>query len=74
MLPLTEAAKHPHMAAREVYVDHEGLLQPAPAPRFSRTEARLSTGPSAPGDGTRAVLEAWGVAGVDGLLKSGAVR
>lgn len=73
ILPLTEAAGHPHMQAREVYVEHEGLLQPAPAPRFSRTEARLSTGPSRPGDGTRAVLEAWGVDGVDGLLESGAV-
>ena len=72
ILPMTEAAQHPHIAAREVYVERDGLLQPAPAPRFSRTEATLSTGPSKPGDGTRAVLEAWGVSGVEDLLGSGA--
>jgi alpha-methylacyl-CoA racemase len=72
VLPLTEAARHPHLAAREVYVERDGLLQPAPAPRFSRTEATLSTGPSRPGGGTRAVLEAWGVRDVEDLLSSGA--
>ena len=72
ILPLTEAAQHPHMAAREVYVERDGLLQPAPAPRFSRTGATLTTGPSVPGGGTREVLEAWGVDGVDALLESGA--
>ncbi|WP_148573183.1 CaiB/BaiF CoA transferase family protein [Nocardioides caldifontis] len=73
VLPATEAAEHPHMKAREVYVERDGLLQPAPAPRFSRTQPTLTTGPSKPGDGTRAVLEAWGVGGVDALLESGAV-
>ena len=72
ILPLTEAAQHPHMAAREVYVERDGLLQPAPAPRFSRTEATLTTGPSVPGGGTRAVLEAWGVSDVTSLIDSGA--
>ena len=73
VLPMTEAAEHPHMKARGVYVEHAGLLQPAPAPRFSRTEVGLSTGPSVPGGGTREVLEAWGVEGVEALLESGAV-
>jgi alpha-methylacyl-CoA racemase len=73
VLPATEAASHPHLQAREVYVEHGGLLQPNPAPRFSRTAPTLTTGPSRPGDGTRAVLEAWGVEGVDKLLDSGAV-
>ena len=39
IIPLTEAMEHPHMAAREVFVEHEGVRQPAPAPRFSRTTA-----------------------------------
>src|SRR4051794_4420957 len=73
VLPLTEAAQHPHLRSREVYVDNGGLLQPAPAPRFSRTPASLSTGPSTPGGSTRAVLEAWGIDDVEGLLASGAV-
>lgn len=72
ILPLTEAARHPHLAARETYVERDGILQPSPAPRFSRTGATLTTGPSVPGGGTREVLEAWGVAGVDALLASGA--
>jgi alpha-methylacyl-CoA racemase len=72
VLPMTEAAQHPHLRAREVYVENDGLLQPAPAPRFSRTGPTLTTGPSKPGAGTRAVLEAWGVPDVDHLLESGA--
>ncbi len=72
VLPMTEAAGHPHLRARGAYVEHEGVLQPAPAPRFSRTPATLTTGPSRPGGDTRAVLDAWGVEGVDGLLASGA--
>jgi alpha-methylacyl-CoA racemase len=72
VLPTTEAAGHPHLEARGVYVEHDGLLQPAPAPRFSRTSASLTTGPSRPGGATRAVLEAWGVTDVDSLLEWGA--
>jgi alpha-methylacyl-CoA racemase len=72
VLPMTEAAQHPHMAARGVYVERGGHLQPAPAPRFSRTGASLGSGPSVPGAGTAEVLRAWGVADVDALLASGA--
>ena len=72
ILPLTEAAEHPHLKARGTYVDRDGVLQPAPAPRFSRTEATLTTGPSVPGGMTREALTAWGVADVDALIDSGA--
>jgi len=72
VLPLTEAARHPHLAARGTYVDRDGVLQPAPAPRFSRTEASLTTGPSVPGGQTREALTAWGVPDVDALVESGA--
>ena len=72
VLPLTEAAEHPHLKARGTYVDRDGVLQPAPAPRFSRTQATLTTGPSAPGGQTREALTAWGVADVDALIDSGA--
>jgi alpha-methylacyl-CoA racemase len=37
VLTMSEATKHPHMVAREVFIQHEGATQPAPAPRFSRT-------------------------------------
>ena len=70
---MTEAARHPHIAAREVYVERDGHLQPAPAPRFSRTAPSLGTGPSVPGGQSRAALEAWGIDNVDVLIDSGAV-
>jgi alpha-methylacyl-CoA racemase len=72
VLPMTEAARHPHIAARGVYVERDGMLQPAPAPRFSRTAPTLTTGPSVPGGQTREALEAWGVKGVEELLENGA--
>jgi alpha-methylacyl-CoA racemase len=72
ILPLSEAVSHPHIAARGVFVEHEGHVQPAPAPRFSRTEPTLSTGPSRPGADTKAALEAWGIGNVDDLIASGA--
>jgi alpha-methylacyl-CoA racemase len=72
VLPLSEAAAHPHLESRQTYVDHGGVLQPAPAPRFSRTPATLSTGPTAPGGQTREALTAWGVENVEALIASGA--
>jgi alpha-methylacyl-CoA racemase len=48
-------------------------VQPAPAPRFSRTEAELDLPPCAPGAHTREVLGAWGFADVDELVAAGAV-
>ena len=72
VLPLTEAAEHPHLRSRGTYVDRDGVLQPAPAPRFSRTGATLTTGPSVPGGDTRDALTAWGVDDVEALIASGA--
>ncbi|WP_110181406.1 CaiB/BaiF CoA transferase family protein [Nocardioides solisilvae] len=72
ILPMTEAARHPQVAARGTYVERDGVLQPAPAPRFSRTQATISMSPPATGGQTREALEAWGVAGVDELIASGA--
>jgi alpha-methylacyl-CoA racemase len=72
VLTLGEAAGHPHLEARGTFTAPGGVLQPGPAPRFSRTPATLSTPPPLPGADTRAALEAWGVTGVDGLIASGA--
>ncbi|HWZ40939.1 MAG TPA: CaiB/BaiF CoA-transferase family protein [Bradyrhizobium sp.] len=41
ILTMAEAPKHPHMAARQVFVDRHGVTQPAPAPRFSRTPSAI---------------------------------
>ena len=73
IVPLSEAMDHPHMAAREVFVDNGGVRQPAPAPRFSRTPGQLSRPPAAkPGLHTREVLTAWGIDDVEGLIERGA--
>ncbi|MCX6398653.1 MAG: CaiB/BaiF CoA-transferase family protein [Propionibacteriales bacterium] len=73
ILKMSEAPEHPHIKGRGVFVEHEGIVQPQPAPRFSRTQATLSH-PPAPGAGshTREALAAWGIADVDGLIESGA--
>jgi alpha-methylacyl-CoA racemase len=73
VIPMTEAFEHPHMRQRGVFLERDGLVQPAPAPRFSRTEATLSSPPAEKaGAQTREALEAWGIADVDALLESGA--
>jgi alpha-methylacyl-CoA racemase len=73
VLPLTEAFHHPHLVARETFVERDGTTQPAPAPRFSRTPPSLTTPPPAmAGQDTREALTRWGVTDVDRLLESGA--
>ncbi len=71
IIPISEAFEHPHLAARGTFVEAHGMTQPAPAPRFSRTEATISLPPPGAGEHTRAALTAWGVADVDGLIDSG---
>jgi alpha-methylacyl-CoA racemase len=73
ILPMSEAVDHPHIKERGTFVEKDGLVQPAPAPRFSRTEATLGL-PPAPRAGahTREALAAWGVADVDALIEAGA--
>ncbi len=41
VLTMAEAPDHPHMAARSVFVERHGVTQPAPAPRFSRTQSTI---------------------------------
>ncbi len=75
VLTMSEAAQHPHNVARGTFVDIAGVTQPAPAPRFSRTKARVPSPPAQPGQHTRDVLADWGIAEAEivGLVASGAV-
>ena len=75
VLELDEAHRHPHAQARNAFVDLEGVLQPAPAPRFSRSEVAVSHGSRLPGEDTVEVLGDAGFAQaeIDELLNSGAV-
>lgn len=72
VLSLLEAPGDPHNIAREVYLEVDGVVQGAPAPRFSRTPAPPVRPAGSPGRDTLAVLTGWGVANPDQLLASGA--
>ena len=56
VLTYAEAAEHPHLRARQTYVAPDGVVRPAPAPRFSRTPAAIGRAPAPPGYDTDAVL------------------
>ena len=69
VLTMGEAAEHPHNVARQTFVDYEGITQPAPAPRFSRTPGEIQRPPAHAGQHTDEVLGEWlGLAG-DELAK-----
>ena len=65
VLDFTEAPAHPHNHARDTYVTIAGVDQPAPAPRFSRSECELPREPSAEGADTEAVLRESGFSDAD---------
>jgi alpha-methylacyl-CoA racemase len=75
VLTMSEAAAHPHNVERGTFVEVAGMVQPAPAPRFSRTVAAIERPPAHPGQHTREVLAEWGVdpARIDSLVVSKAV-
>jgi alpha-methylacyl-CoA racemase len=60
VLDMAEAPQHPHNVARGTFVAVDGVTQPAPAPRFSRTEPEISSAPAAPGQHNAEVLADWG--------------
>ena len=75
VLTMSEAAEHPHLKARNTIVEDYGVMQPAPAPRFSRTPGAIQRPPAWPGQHTDELLADWGFAPADiaALRASGAV-
>jgi alpha-methylacyl-CoA racemase len=77
---MTEAPADPHLAARGTYVTVDGVVQPAPAPRFGDGTPGAPVGALPPGRithagaHTREVLTGLGFADIDELLSSGAVH
>lgn len=71
----TEAHLHPHNKARELFVQVDGMTQPAPAPRFSRTPATIRRGLATPGQDTDQVLHSYGFdpAAIARLRDNGAI-
>ena len=75
VLSISEAVAHPHNRARQTFVEVEGVPQPAPAPRFSRTTVAIQGPPPKAGEHSAAVLADWGFSGerIDGLRAAGAI-
>jgi alpha-methylacyl-CoA racemase len=71
VLSLSEAPHHPHNKARETFLEIDGVVQPAPAPRFSRTVPRVQGPAPSAGQHNEQVLGDWGFsAGEIAALKS----
>src|SRR5207249_8176136 len=61
VLDMEECLSHPHIEARGIFVRGDGVVQPGPAPRFSRTPGKTRHAPVDPAADTRAALRAWGI-------------
>jgi alpha-methylacyl-CoA racemase len=75
VLDMDETPEHPHNRARGAFVEVGGVVQPGPAPRFSRTPARAPAPPPLPGEGADQALADWGVAAAEvaRLREAGAI-
>ena len=71
VLSMAEAPQHPHFKAREAFIEIDGVTQPAPAPRFSRSVPDKPTGPEMPN--ADKALAGWLSAAEIGELKSAGV-
>ena len=60
VLNLKEAPHHPHNKTRQTFVKVHGVTQPAPAPRFSRTQGKIQSPAALTGENTEEVLSDWG--------------
>jgi alpha-methylacyl-CoA racemase len=75
VLTLAEAPAHPHHVGRGTFIDVDGVTQPAPAPRFSRTEPSVPRPPRLPGEDTDEVLTMIGIdiADIEDMRRRGVV-
>ncbi len=75
ILSWEEAPDHPHNKERGTFVDIDGVMQPAPAPRFSRTAPEITRAPTVAGADNDDVLSDWGFSAdaIDALKSSGAI-
>ena len=75
VLSMEEAPNHPHNKARQTFIELEGATQPAPAPRFSRTNPEVQSSPSLVGEHTDEILQSLnlGADEIEKLKTSGSV-
>ncbi len=62
VLSVFEAPNHPHNVHRGTFIEVDGVVQPSPSPRFSRTTAEISHAARAPGEDSTEVLSSIGFA------------
>ena len=60
VLELGEVNTHPHNIFRESFTELDGVLQPAPAPRFSKSKASIRNGSRIAGEDSVSILESAG--------------
>ncbi len=75
VLDLAEAPNHPHNKARDTFVEIDGVVQPAPAPRFSRTQSAIQSSAALVGEHSEEILADWGfsAAEIGALRKNSAI-
>jgi alpha-methylacyl-CoA racemase len=75
VLAMSEAPEHPHNKKRGTFIEVDGVVQPGPAPRFSRTGGDVTAPPPVPGEHTDDILTAYGFSAdeVAELRSAGAV-
>jgi alpha-methylacyl-CoA racemase len=76
VLSIVEATEHPHNKHRQTFVTHDDIVQPAPAPRFSRTVPEIQGPPCLPGEHTEEAMRDWGIdqQKIDELMASGVIK
>ena len=65
VLSMSEAPEHPHMKARKIFVEKDGILQPAPSPRFSRTQCEIKNNARTAGQDTDEILDELGLSSAE---------
>jgi alpha-methylacyl-CoA racemase len=75
VLSLEEAIEFPHNVERKTFVDIDGVIQPTPTPRFSRTQTQIQGPPPEPGEHTEELLKDWAFSEmeIESLKSSGAI-
>jgi alpha-methylacyl-CoA racemase len=75
VLSMQEAPRHAHNRHRGTFIESDGVVQPGPAPRFSRTPSAIQRPPANPGEHTQEALHDWGFSAsdLDRLKKCGAI-
>jgi alpha-methylacyl-CoA racemase len=75
VLDIDECVSHPHADARGIFVRSDGIVEPGPAPRFSRTPGQIRGAPVDPRADTRKALLAWGIpeSSIEALASAGVI-